>query len=96
MAQRQRSPVILDIAEDSAGQQPIATEAMHMAEAEKQARIANITVEEFAEVTFKSVLRALESRQGKRFPIGPIIYGIIAWPEGFPGEIVNPTGPPRA
>jgi hypothetical protein len=50
-----------------------------------------ITVDEFAEVTFSAILRALETR--KLRPGGPIIYGIIWFPEAFHGgEIVGPGG----
>jgi hypothetical protein len=62
------------------------TEA-NMADRQVEPRFANITVEDFAEATFRSVLRALEARER---PFGPIIYGIIAWPEGFAGETIGP------
>jgi hypothetical protein len=44
-----------------------------------------INLEEFTQLAFESVLRAGEARKlppGK-FP-GPIIFGIIWWPEGIP------------
>lgn len=55
-----------------------------------------VGIEELTEAAFSGVLRALEARQlrPELFP-GPIIVGIIAWPElgkaeniqeGFPGE----------
>jgi hypothetical protein len=51
---------------------------------------ARIGVEEFTEVTFNAVLRAIEAQ---KFPRGPIIYGIIYVPEGLPGEVVQPPRP---
>ena len=48
-----------------------------------------ISVDEFAEVTFNAILRALEAR--KIPPRGPIIYGIIWFPESLPGgEVMKP------
>ncbi len=42
----------------------------------------SITFEDFTEVTFQAVLRALEAR---KLPRGPIIIGIIWAPEGLRG-----------
>jgi hypothetical protein len=47
-----------------------------------------ITVEDFTEATFNAVLRAIEAR---KFPHGPIIYGIVYMPQGLPGEIISPA-----
>jgi hypothetical protein len=64
----------------------------NMAQKQGETPISKITVGEFAEVTFSSVLRALEARDRKR-PFGPILYGIIAWPDGFGfPEFVGPGG----
>jgi hypothetical protein len=55
-----------------------------------------IGVEEFTEVTFNAVLRAVEAQ---KFPRGPIIYGIIYMPEGLPAEAIQaprPESPSRA
>jgi hypothetical protein len=52
----------------------------------------SISVDDFAEATFKAVMRAAEARKlepgddRQKLILGPIIYGIIWWPEGFPGE----------
>jgi uncharacterized membrane protein len=54
-------------------------------------RPGSISVDEFTEATFKAVLRASEARKAAHgadrqdFKPGPIIYGIIWWPEGGPG-----------
>jgi len=51
-------------------------------------KAAQITVDQFAETTFAAVLRALQTeRQPGRLPLGPIIYGIIAFPEAFEGQL---------
>ena len=66
-----------------------------------QPEASRITVDEFTEATFKAVLRAMEARkpfdreQGI-FP-GPILYGIIWWPEGGPfgpGTVLASPGQP--
>jgi hypothetical protein len=49
-----------------------------------------ITVDEFAEVTFAAVLRALENR--RLVPRGPIIYGIIWFPEPLSGAEAGRLG----
>ena len=54
---------------------------------------ARIGVEEFAEVTFNAVLRAVEAQ---KFPRGPIIYGIIYMPEGLPGEVLQQLPRPES
>lgn len=51
---------------------------------------SQITVAEFAEVTFAAILRALE---GRKVPRGPIIFGIIYTPEGL-GERFGLQGGP--
>jgi hypothetical protein len=54
-------------------------------------RPGSISVDEFTEATFKAVLRAAEARKAgtgvdrEGILAGPIIYGIIWWPEGGPG-----------
>jgi hypothetical protein len=56
-----------------------------MQEARSAERLAQrITVDEFTEVTFNAVFRALQER---KVPLGPIIYGIIYMPEGLQGGI---------
>jgi hypothetical protein len=58
-------------------------------------QVSRISLEEFTEVTLNSVVRAMEarSRPDRKFPFGPIIFGIIWYPEsptGLPGEIIQP------
>jgi len=54
-------------------------------------RPGSISVDEFTEATFKAVMRASEARKAAAradkhdFLPGPIIFGIIWWPEGGPG-----------
>ena len=50
--------------------------------------ITRIGLEEVTEAAFSGVLRALEARKLplERFP-GPILVGIIAWPELRSGEL---------
>jgi hypothetical protein len=48
-----------------------------------------ISVDDFTEATFKSVMRALDAQQKSHGPTtqfipGPIVYGIIFWPDGQP------------
>lgn len=49
---------------------------------------ANIALEEVTHAAFHGVLRALEARKlpVEKFP-GPILVGIIAWPELRHGEM---------
>jgi hypothetical protein len=55
--------------------------------------VSRISVDDFAEATFSAVLRALDAReqaateQKAAVAVGPIIYGIIAWPQGIPGDL---------
>jgi hypothetical protein len=54
----------------------------------------SISFEDFTEVTLKSVVRAIQVRDQapRKFPLGPIIFGIIWYPEaltGFPGEVLQ-------
>jgi|GEM_PF-6349271 len=49
--------------------------------------LSRITVAEFAETAFKSVMRAIEAQ---KFPHGPIIWGIIYQPQLAPGELAQP------
>jgi hypothetical protein len=50
--------------------------------------IARIALEEVTQAAFNGVLRALDARKIpiERFP-GPILVGIIAWPELRPGQL---------
>jgi hypothetical protein len=50
--------------------------------------VGRIALEEVTNAAFNGVLRALEARKIplSRFP-GPIIVGIIAWPELQPSEL---------
>ena len=50
----------------------------------RSARAARISLDEFTQLTFQSVLRASELHKlpPNRFP-GPIIFGIIWWPQGM-------------
>jgi hypothetical protein len=51
-------------------------------------KAGQISVDQFAEATFAAVLRALQAeRKPGRLPLGPIIYGIIAFPEAFEGQL---------
>jgi hypothetical protein len=62
---------------------------------------SHISVQEFTEATFTAVMRAMDARNAARivpgakedFKIGPIIYGIVAWPDGdgFP-QLQGPQG----
>jgi hypothetical protein len=64
------------------------------------AQTKSISFEDFTELTLKSVVRAIEVRDQlpRRFPLGPIIFGIIWYPEsviGLPGEILQQGGVAR-
>jgi hypothetical protein len=50
--------------------------------------VSRIALEEVTQAAFNGVLRALEARKIpiERFP-GPILVGIIAWPELRQGEL---------
>jgi hypothetical protein len=54
--------------------------------ARKDRRAVQIQLDEFTQLAFESVLRASEGRKlpPSKLP-GPIIFGIIWWPEGVPG-----------
>jgi hypothetical protein len=57
---------------------------------------AQLSLDEFTEATYGSILRAVEAR--KRPFLGPILFGFIWWPEGplgdvKPGQIMG--GPPQ-
>lgn len=57
---------------------------------------ANLALEEVTNAAFNGVLRALEARKLplEKFP-GPILIGIIAWPELRQGELLKgPAGSP--
>ncbi len=62
----------------------------------RSARAARIQLDEFTQLAFESVLRASELRRlpANKFP-GPIIFGIIWWPEGLPTP-GGAIGAPRA
>ena len=53
-----------------------------------------INLEQFTQLTFESVLRAMEARKlpPTKFP-GPIIFGIIWWPEGIAAPGVGLEAP---
>jgi hypothetical protein len=57
-------------------------------------RIKSISFEDFTEVTLRSVVRAMELRgqAQRRFPQGPILVGIIWYPDliGLPGQALQP------
>lgn len=52
------------------------------------AETSSLALEEVTQAAFAGVLRALEARKLsiERFP-GPIIVGIVAWPELQPGNL---------
>lgn len=56
---------------------------------------SRVSLEELTEAAFTGVFRALEARKiapaerGKFLP-GPILVGIIWWPERLPGELPFP------
>lgn len=57
---------------------------------------SNVALEEVTNAAFNGVLRALEARKLplEKFP-GPILIGIIAWPELRGGEFLKgPAGAP--
>jgi hypothetical protein len=53
------------------------------------AQAKGISFEEFTEATLSSVMRAMEVRSPaqRKFPIGPIIFGIIWYPEMVTGSL---------
>lgn len=55
--------------------------------------VSRIALEEVTQAAFNGVLRALEARKIpiERFP-GPILVGIIAWPELRPGQLFKEAG----
>jgi hypothetical protein len=57
-------------------------------------RATQLSLDEFTEATYNSILRAVEAR--KRPFLGPIVFGFIWWPEGK-GEIFGnpPQRPPE-
>jgi hypothetical protein len=60
-------------------------------------RPGSISVDDFTEATFKAVLRAAEARKVDpelRFPQGPILYGIVWWPEGGGPPVFGPPQGP--
>ena len=58
--------------------------------------VSRIALEEVTQAAFNGVLRALEARKIpiERFP-GPILVGIIAWPELLPGQPFMEAGTPK-
>lgn len=62
----------------------------------KSARAGRIELQDFTQVAFEAVLRASEVKKlpPNKIP-GPIIFGIIWWPDGIPapdGQIGAPRG----
>jgi hypothetical protein len=57
-------------------------------------RAAQIQLDEFTQLAFEAVLRATDARKlpPTKFP-GPIIFGIIWWPEGVPSPGAGIGGP---
>jgi hypothetical protein len=57
---------------------------------------SQIALEEVTQAAFNGVLRALEARKLdlRRFP-GPILIGIIAWPELRQGDLFREAGQGR-
>ncbi len=57
---------------------------------------ARISLEDLVELTSKAVIRAVEARgTGEKLPIGPIIVGIIWYPQGIgtsPGVFAQAPG----
>jgi hypothetical protein len=53
-----------------------------------------IAVEDFTQVAFEGVLRAIEARNREdfRLPYGPIIYGIVWDPDMQLREVFGPQG----
>src|ERR1700730_1369316 len=60
---------------------------MQQADSGREA-LKTVSVEQFTEVTFNAVLRAIDAQ---KFPHGPIIYGIIYMPEGVQGAVIAPS-----
>jgi hypothetical protein len=54
---------------------------------------ANLALEEVTQAAFNGVLRALDARKIpiEKFP-GPILVGIIAWPELRQGDLFKQVG----
>lgn len=50
-------------------------------------RAESITFAEFTETTLAAVSRAIEVRRERdpKLPIGPILFGLIWWPDGLEG-----------
>ena len=57
----------------------------------------SVALEEVTQAAFNGVLRALEARKVplEKFP-GPILVGIIAWPELRQGEMFRQVGGARS
>jgi hypothetical protein len=64
-----------------------------MPRARQTAATSQIALEEVTQAAFNGVLRALEARKLplERFP-GPILIGIIAWPELRQGDLFREAG----
>lgn len=65
---------------------------------ERSESVGSISVDDFTEATFKAVLRAFDAHKeqravGPELLPGPIVYGIIFWPEGGPPGTGPPFGP---
>jgi hypothetical protein len=54
---------------------------------EKERRPESISFAEFTETTLTAVSRAIEARRelDPRLPIGPVLFGLIWWPDGLEG-----------
>jgi hypothetical protein len=62
----------------------------------QSAAASQVALEEVTQAAFNGVLRALEARKLplERFP-GPILIGIIAWPELRQGDLFREAGSTR-
>jgi hypothetical protein len=54
---------------------------------EGAASVGQISVQDFAEISFKAVMRAIEAQ---KFPHGPIIWGIIYQPQLGQATVIHP------
>lgn len=57
-----------------------------------------ITLDQFTETTASAVIRAMDARESGLKPFGPMIFGLIWWPDespfGRPGQPPIITGGP--
>ena len=70
---------------------------MARARAATAGQASNLALEEVTHAAFNGVLRALEARKLpiEKFP-GPILIGIIAWPELRQGDLFREAGGGRS